>query len=184
MTTMAIDRPIDDHRHAPHAPLRCRATHAGRCPLVEIVWLDAVEAGNALDEVFEAMSDTARYFRFLGPMPRLNSTARRVLSSVEPGRHEIWGARCDGRTVGLVRIVRDREGRVELAIETADSHNRQGIATRLIRTALMGARAWGEQSVYLVVHPRNRAALELFRRSGAEFRYDEGVMVGTVSTDS
>ncbi len=180
MPTLLSDRSTRSH-HTVRATTRCRAAEHARCRAIEISGVAAGEAEPAVTEVFEAMSDEARYFRFLGPMPRLSAGAQRVLSAVEPGRHEIWTARCDERHVGLVRIVRDRSGQVELAVEIADSHGRQGIATRLIAAALEGARCWGERSVYLIVHPRNRGALELFRRLGAEFRYDEGVMVGTLS---
>jgi RimJ/RimL family protein N-acetyltransferase len=179
--SMLLADPTAGHHHGVREVTRCRAAGHARCDEIRIAAVSAEAAEAAVVEIFEAMSDEARYYRFLGPMPRLSAGAQRVLSTVERGRHEMWTARCDGRTVGLVRIVRDRTGRVELAVEIADSHGRQGIATRLIEAALEGARSWGEQSVYLLIHPRNRPALELFRRLGAELGYDGGLILGTLS---
>lgn len=175
MTTLLRERSTGETNR-----LTCRASSQDdtRACEVGIRPVDAHEAERVVVELFEAMSDTARYFRFLSPMPRLPAQYRRALSDVEPGRHEIWVARCAERPVGLVRLVRDFSGRIELAVEIADSHVRQGLATRLVNTALVAAADWAAPSVHLVVHPSNRAAVSLFRGLGAEFSYEDDLLIG------
>lgn len=166
------------------APCNVRAEWDKSCDAIQIQPLAPDTARRAIREVFDGMSERSRYMRYLGPMPRISTGALSLLSAVDPERHLAWSAVCGGVSVGMVRIVRDRNGEVELAVEVADDHARHGLGRRLTHQALAGAAGWGERSVYLIVHPQNRRAVAMFRSIGAEFRYDVGVLVGDLPVSS
>lgn len=137
-------------------------------------------ASKTLHEVFEAMSPTARYMRYLAASPRLTTAMVRVLSDVDGSRHAVWRATCGDRTVGLVRLHDDREGAPELAVEVVDDHHGRGIGKALVATALRHAAKQGARSVQVLVHPDNMRAIRLFRSVGASFVFRSGLLEGVV----
>lgn len=138
------------------------------------------QAASAVEEVFEAMSPEARFHRYLQATPRLRPGMVAALTSLDPDRHRAVVARVDGRPIGLARVVRDATGSVELAVEVADRYAGRGIGAQLTRRALELAADWDVDHAELLVHPENHRAVRLFRRLGARFRYEDGVLVGSL----
>jgi GNAT superfamily N-acetyltransferase len=137
-------------------------------------------AVQSLREVFEAMSPSSRYLRYHSPVPRLTSSLERALSDVDGSQHRAWRATLGERTVGIARLVTDRSGDVELAVEVADQFHGRGIGRRLTLMALMEAHAAGVRNVQVMVHPENRSGLRLFRDFGARLSFRDGSFEGVI----
>jgi len=137
-------------------------------------------ARQALYEVFQGMSPTARYMRYLSATPRLSPNMVSVLSDVDGSRHVAWQATRGGRAVGLVRLHEDQDGIPELAVEVVDHHSGCGIGKQLVSTALWHAAERGTSSVRVLVHPENTSAIRLFRGTGARFVFRAGLLEGTI----
>jgi acetyltransferase len=136
----------------------------------------------AVQELFDAMSPEARYHRFLQATPVLTSGMRRLLADVDGEKHRAWSAHVDERIAGIVRVIADQTGELELSVAVADWAHRRGIGRRLGRHALADASVRGREEVVVLIHPENRASLRLFRQEGARFRFEFGLLVGRVPT--
>lgn len=139
---------------------------------------------HAVDAVFEAMSPEARYFRFLQAMPRLSGAMRAALSDVDGARHRAAVARHGDRSIGLVRLVGDPAGEMELSVSVVDDWSRQGVGRLLATGAIGAAREAGVPLLSVFVHPQNRPAMSLFRDLGFAFTFDGGVMEGRLDLAS
>jgi acetyltransferase len=133
-----------------------------------------------VQEIIDGMSPESRYFRFLQAMPKLSDGMRRTLANVDGVRHKAWAAYMGDRPVGIVRLVVDQHGDYELSVAVVDAVHRRGIGRKLVTTALEGAARDGVESVTLMVHPENGASISMFRRLGASFRFEFGLLVGTL----
>jgi ribosomal protein S18 acetylase RimI-like enzyme len=137
-------------------------------------------APGALEEVFGAMSLHTRYMRYHAATPRLTSSMARALTDIDGRHHVAWQARSCNRVVGLVRLVDDRAGIPELAVEVADDFARSGIGRSLVSVALDHATERGAGAVGVLVHPENMPAIRLFRAAGAKFTYRDGALAGEI----
>lgn len=146
----------------------------------EAIEIRPVRAGDEVlvQEIFDGMSPEARYYRFLQATPVLSPSLRRLLAAVDGERHRAWSAHLGDRPVGIVRLVRDRHGDLELSVSVVDALHRRGIGGRLVETALEAA---GDEPVKLVIHPENSASVLMFRKLGANFRYELGLLVGIIT---
>lgn len=133
-----------------------------------------------VQEIVDGMSPESRYHRFLQAMPQLSAGMRRLLADVDGVRHRAWAAYVGDRPVGVVRLIADQHGDHELSVAVIDAMHRQGIGRALVRTALTAAANDGLTSVAIMVHPENVASIRMFRRLGARFRYEFGLLVGRV----
>ena len=133
-----------------------------------------------VQEIVDGMSPESRYYRFLQAMPKLSSGMRRLLADVDGVRHRAWAAYAGDRPVGVVRVIADQTGDHELSVAVVDAMHRRGIARALIDTALGAAAEAGIESVAIMVHPDNAASITMFRRYGARFRFEFGLLVGRV----
>jgi ribosomal protein S18 acetylase RimI-like enzyme len=124
------------------------------------------------------MSPESRYHRFLQAMPRLTPGMRRLLADVDGVRHRAWAAYVGDRPVGVVRLVADQTGDHELSVAVIDAMHRRGVGGALIATALAAADESGLEAVSIMVHPENAASLRMFRKLGAKFRFEFGLLVG------
>jgi acetyltransferase len=133
-----------------------------------------------IQQVFDGMSPEARYHRFLQAMPKLSPGMRRLLASVDDTRHRAWAAHLDDVPIGIVRIVTDEVGDLELSVAVVDAMHRRGVGRRLVDTALAAAAAAGRDDVTVLIHPENGASVAMFRRMGARFKFEFGLLVGRV----
>lgn len=147
---------------------------------VTVSMLDRGTALAALHEVFEGMSPTAKYMRYLTATPRLTTAMTRILSDVDRSGHVAWRAICGEHTVGLVRLHEDEDGLPELAVEVVDDHTGRGIGKALVSTALNHAAAHGATAARVLVHPENTAAIRLFRSTGGRLLFGGGLLEGTI----
>lgn len=151
-------------------------------PSTDIFTIRSVRHGDELlvQEVVDGMSPESRYHRFLQAMPQLSPGMRRLLADVDGIRHRAWAAYIGDRPVGVVRLIADRHGDHELSVAVVDAMHRRGIGLALVRQALSAAAAEGIESVSIMVHPENAASITMFRRLGARFRFEFGLLVGRV----
>lgn len=154
--------------------------HGPETPVIELEPLSRDSALDALREVFEAMSPSARYMRYHSATPRLTKSLERALADVDGERHSAWQAVERGRRVGLVRIIETGDETAELAVEVADDHTGRGIGTALVAAALRHAAERRLTAVRVVVHPENRPAVRLFRSHSARFRFADSVLEGVI----
>lgn len=136
----------------------------------------------AIQRIFDGMSPEARFHRFMTAMPVLKPGLRRILADVDGDRHRAWIAKVDERPVGVVRIIEDQFGDLELAVSVVDAMHRRGIGSGLVGHALREAAAADHEDVVVMIHPENQASIKMFRRLGAQFRFDFGLLVGRVPT--
>lgn len=134
-------------------------------------------------EVFEGLSPTSRYLRFLTPMPRLPSTMLRSLTRLDRWDRVAWGVRSDHHWVGLGQYVRLSEdpSTAELALSVVDTHHRRGLGRLLVETLAAVAAASGVRECGWLAHPENSKALALFRSLGADSALAGGVWEGRLS---
>lgn len=147
----------------------------------EIV-IKPVRRGDELlvQEVFDGMSNESRFHRFLQAMPVLTAGMRRLLADVDGEKHRAWSAHLDDRVVGVVRTIVDQTGELELSVSVIDAAHRRGVGRRLVDVALADAAERGHDDVVVLIHPENRASVQLFRRIGASFQYEFGMLAGRV----
>ena len=131
-----------------------------------------------VQEIVDGMSPESRYYRFLQAMPRLSPGMRRLLADVDGVRHRAWAAYVGDRPVGVVRLVADQTGDHELSVAVVDAMHRRGVGGALIATALAAADEAGIDAVSIMVHPENAASIRMFRKLGAKFRFEFGLLVG------
>jgi GNAT superfamily N-acetyltransferase len=153
------------------APLRTEGVRLRLRPGGETMVLGPLVPGDRRPgrEVFDAMSDRSRYFRFLAPTPRLPQSIARYLADVDHVRHVVLVARIeDGageRSVGIGRYVRDRREPTiaDVALAVGDAHQGRGIGRMLLAAlgAVAGSNGVTEFSYY--VHSANDACLALLR---------------------
>jgi ribosomal protein S18 acetylase RimI-like enzyme len=160
-------------------------THTSTIPttgLEPAISIRPVRRGDELlvQEIVDGMSPESRYHRFLQAMPRLSPGMRRLLADVDGVRHRAWAAYLGDRAVGVVRLVADQHGDHELSIAVIDAMHRRGVGRELIGVALAAADEAGIESVSIMVHPENAASITMFRRLGATFRFEFGLLVGRV----
>lgn len=130
--------------------------------------------GPALAAAVASLSADSRYRRFLTPKPRLTDRelarltdvdhhAREALVAVEPSTGE-W--------VGVVRYaVFPHEPRVaDVAVTVADSWQRRGVGTALLRVLVEHARREGIARLHATTFADNRAALRLLAARGFAVR--------------
>jgi GNAT superfamily N-acetyltransferase len=137
---------------------------------------------DTVQRVFDAMSPESRYYRFLQAMPRLPGGMRRLLAGADGERHRAAAAWHDDRPVGIVRLVTDRDGDVELSVAVIDAYHGRGLGRTLVAAALETARTMGREPMVLV-HGQNHRALGLFRSHGFRFTIDGWALVGRIAPD-
>ncbi|MEJ2865376.1 GNAT family N-acetyltransferase [Actinomycetospora flava] len=93
------------------------------------------EDQHELGAMFEELSNTSRYQRFLGGKPTVSDRALRRLADVDHRDHEALVAVVGdgGKVVGEARWIRDEDDRTvaEMAITVADDWQQRGLGTAL-----------------------------------------------------
>jgi hypothetical protein len=128
-----------------------------------------------VDEVFDGLSPASRYLRFHTPLSRLPPSFRRVLATVLTGERQAVVAISGGRAVGLAHWIRDQEvrTRAELSMSVADTHQREGVGTRMASALAWSAQAAGIVDFSCWVSPHNTAVVSMLRQAGQGARLHE-----------
>jgi acetyltransferase len=135
-----------------------------------------------IQRIFDGMSPESRFHRFVTAMPTLRPGFRRMLADVDGTRHRAWVAKVDHEPVGIVRVIADQFGDHELAVSVVDSMHRRGVGRSLIETAVEDAALRGIEELTLMIHPDNRASVTMFRKMGASFVFEFGLLAGRLPT--
>jgi len=131
--------------------------------------LSLSEAGTA--DVAELVSMYVEFDpgdRAQGIPPATESAIREWLEAVVTEDALNVVARHEGRPVGHVMLVPDRQGASELAIFVLQPYQGAGIGTELVRTALGLAKREGLERIWLTVERWNSPAVGLYEKIGFE----------------
>jgi RimJ/RimL family protein N-acetyltransferase len=144
---------------------------------------------DGLARMFEGLSDSSRYRRFLNGKPRVSRAALQRLMEVDHRDHEALVAVPDHGTevIGEARYVRDSgdPAVAEMAISVADSWQRQGLGTTLARTLAHRAADEGVEEFSAEVLVDNDGIRQLIEQVGPVETSPQGsgLAVLHVSTD-
>jgi len=121
------------------------------------------------------LSPDARWFRFLGPGPQVDSAARAL---VERGTGLVAVAGPEETVVAHASFIPETRDRAELAFAVADAWQGQGVATLLLAHLAQFAEASGIVTFVAWVHPSNYRMLRVLRDSGfpIKVRSEPGVL--------
>jgi RimJ/RimL family protein N-acetyltransferase len=123
-----------------------------------------------LMEVFNGLSETSRYHRFLAGKAVLSPGELARYTRVDHSDHEaiLAVALPDGRGVGVTRYFRDiADPRVaEVAVAVVDAYQNQGLGTALVRRLAQRAAEEGVRAFRFYFAVSNRRVLRLARRIG------------------
>lgn len=148
---------------------------------VEIRRLDRGDVAE-IARLFDAMSPSGRYLRFLAPMPTIPAWFLERLADPDGVSHIVLVARVDDRPIGEARFVRSTVApdTAEFAVAVVDDQQGRGVARALLAALADEASRAGIRRFTFDVAPANRPMLSWLCRRGARIRFDEGVMTGDV----
>lgn len=148
---------------------------------VEIRRLDRGDVAE-IARLFDAMSPSGRYLRFLAPMPTIPDWFLERLADPDGVSHIVLVARVDDRPIGEARFVRSTVApdTAEFAVAVVDDQQGRGVARALLAALADEASRAGIRRFTFDVAPANRPMLSWLCRRGARIRFDEGVMTGDV----
>jgi RimJ/RimL family protein N-acetyltransferase len=138
----------------------------------------------ALAAAVERLSALSRYRRFHSALPRLTEQMISYLTDIDHHDHEALVAvppGTGGIIVGVARFIRDpaHPDTAEVAVAVADSWQRRGLGTLLLRRLARRASEVGISSVTGDILAENRPTIELARRLGARSMDNHGSTVTT-----
>jgi RimJ/RimL family protein N-acetyltransferase len=134
-------------------------------------------------DAFERLSAHSRYLRFFTPVPRLPKRTLDALMDVDQVDHVALIALDEGRCVGVVRAVRDRDDRslAHLALTVVDAYQGRGLGRALIAAIRDAAAARGVRALVLDIHPENTVMLRLARSLGVSLGFRDGAAHGRLA---
>jgi RimJ/RimL family protein N-acetyltransferase len=152
--------------------------------------MDAIEivpiGQGHIDGFHRALDIVARERRYLAFLeaPPIESTRAFVLGNIKRGHLQFVAVSADGEVVGWCDVTPlDRPTQAHrgvLGIGLLPQFRGQGIGTKLLRSALAAARAFGLHRVELTVREHNTGAIELYKKEGFTL---EGVQRDAVLVD-
>jgi GNAT superfamily N-acetyltransferase len=174
-------RPVSHLEHLP--PSRAAATRRAERPHVELAAL-APSHAPALERYFNALSDEARTFRFLGPTPHVPLAWARVFCRTDGERHLGWAAVRGEVVVGECQLAGGAGdgSRAEFALSVADGYRGQGIGRLLLATLAGAAARRGIEVLGFVADARNTTMLAWMASRGARWATQGGVVTGWLRT--
>ncbi|MDQ5840333.1 MAG: GNAT family N-acetyltransferase, partial [Chloroflexota bacterium] len=160
--------------------------HRFRLPSGDWVSVRQLRPGDApaLATAVERLSALSRYRRFHSALPRLTERMISYLTDIDHHDHEALVAvppGAGGIIVGVARFIRDpaHPDTAEVAVVVADSWQRRGLGTLLLRRLARRASEVGISSVTGDILAENRPTIELARRLGARSMDNHGSTVTT-----
>jgi ribosomal protein S18 acetylase RimI-like enzyme len=124
-----------------------------------------------------------RYLAFL-EAPPIESTRAFVLNNIKRGHPQLVAVSADGEVVGWCDVTPmstpSQAHRGVFGVGLLPQFRGQGLGTKLTRSALAAARAYGLHRVELTVRESNTGAIELYKKAGFEI---EGVQRDAVLVD-
>lgn len=135
---------------------------------------------------YQQLSDTAKYHRFLVPVPELTEDLLvRLVDEVDQVDHVAYYlfVADSPLPIGIGRIVRDPEQPdvADIAVTVHDDYQGRGVASALL-TVLIAQRPAGVTRLQTIVAPGNHASLAMLRRLGPT-RLDHGREATEVRVD-
>jgi GNAT superfamily N-acetyltransferase len=131
-----------------------------------------------LDAVFDALSPSSRYHRYLTGLPRLTGQMRSALTAIDGYTQIAWLAEVDERPAAIGRLVRLVPDTAEIALEVVDAHQGRGLGTALLDTLMTVASVSGIRRIVATVLPSNHRSLRQLRGIAMTFEGGNGVLEG------
>ena len=134
-------------------------------------------------DVFERLSPRSRFLRFFTPVPRLPKRTLDALMDVDGVDHVALIALHEGRCVGVVRAVRDRDDRslAHLGLTVVDAYQGRGLGRALLAAIRDAAADRGVRALVLDVHPENDVMQRLMRSLGVSLAFRDGALHGRLA---
>jgi L-amino acid N-acyltransferase YncA len=171
-----------------HPPLQRQEHRQGRYRLgsgerVSVRQLRREDAP-AIAAAVEQMSPRSRYLRFHSALPRLTEQMVSYLTDIDHHDHEALVALPPGSggiIVGVARFIRDPEhpDTAEMAVAVADTWQRRGLGTLLLRQLARRATEVGVSHFTADILAENAPTIELARELGASATDNHGSTVTT-----
>jgi len=138
---------------------------------------------DTLRSFFAELGDEGRRLRFCQGTPVVPESVIRQLAAVDGHDTVAWLVLDGEHVVGEARFVRDRVDRrvAEVAFAVVPTHQRRGIARRLLETLSVLAASRGIRTFTYSVLAENRAAPELLRSFGGRHALVDGLVEGSAS---
>ena len=139
-----------------------------------------------IDGFHRALDSVARERRYLAFLeaPPIEATRAFVLGNIKRGHLQFVAVSADGEVVGWCDVTPlDRPTQAHrgvFGVGLLPQFRGQGIGTKLTRSALAAARAFGLHRVELTVREHNTGAIELYKKEGFTI---EGVQRDAVLVD-
>jgi GNAT superfamily N-acetyltransferase len=138
-----------------------------------VIWRASAADMAALAGFFAGLSVQTRYLRFFAPVTPGLAMLRRLAGCAGGSVDAVVAVR-DGVIIGHAMAV-DRPGprgerTADIGVVVADSWQRQGVGSALVRTLIASARARGVTSLTMDVLPGNRQVLSMIARHWAQPR--------------
>ena len=128
------------------------------------------EDKDRLAALTDGLSPESRFRRYLGPKGHLTAAELAYFTEMDHRDHEALVAldRPAGEAVGVARYIRHRSDprTAEAAVVVADSWQRRGVGTALLRRLAAQAQAYGVRHFTGIVLTTNTAPLRLLARLG------------------
>jgi ribosomal protein S18 acetylase RimI-like enzyme len=143
-------------------------------------------AESHIDGFHRALDIVARERRYLAFLeaPPIESTRAFVLDNIKRGQLQFVAVSADGEVVGWCDVTPmsrpSQAHRGVFGVGLLPQFRGQAIGTKLIRSTLAAARAFGLHRVELTVREHNTGAIELYKKEGFEI---EGVQRDAVLVD-
>ncbi|MPZ52672.1 MAG: hypothetical protein GEU79_08050 [Acidimicrobiia bacterium] len=163
-------------------------------PTIPVPLPDGMEMGirpivatdaDLVSQTFSEMSDQSRYQRFFSPVDELSSHDLKYLTEMDGSTRFAWGARINGRSVGVARFVRfsDEPLVADVAIGIVDDFHHHGIGNALVRCLGPVADLVGIEKFSFDVLPSNTPMLNLLRSIQVTMDHDGRIQRGRVKVN-
>lgn len=119
--------------------------------------------GQLLRGLFDRLSPTSRYMRFLSPVQRAEQVQVQRLLDIDHADREAVAALVEGEVVGVARYARLDTSTAEFAVTVADDWQRHGIGSALLERLAAAASGRGVTRLKGVALGENRRILALLR---------------------
>ena len=134
--------------------------------------------GPLLRGLFDHLSPSSRYMRFLSPVQRPDQVHPERLLDIDHADREAVAALVDGELVGVARYARQEGCTAEFAVAVADDWQRHGAGRALLEQLAAAARGHGVCRFTGLALGENRPVLALLRRvfPGVRVRLQDGLL--------
>jgi hypothetical protein len=132
---------------------------------------------------FDALSDTATYYRFVGIRPAVTAAELRASATPALPDHVTLLMRAQGRLIGVGELWRDGGAVAEVAFAVDDAHHHEGVATILLEDLAVIAHACALSTLTAQTLTSNAAMCVVFETAGLDHAQRRNGAMSTIELD-